>query len=162
VRHRLNPGALTQGWGGNRDTPLYFIHNLDVLVIAAVIAIVWLLLDRKRPEYRSLHSWVRLLVRYSLAFSLFTYGFSKIFVSQFAPLWLYASRLVQPFGDQSPAGLLWNFMAYSEPYQIFGGIAEIVPAVLLLFRRTTTLGSLMAAAVLSNVVMLNFSYDRQH
>jgi len=50
-------------------------------------------------------------------------------------------------------------MGYSEPYQIFGGIAEVFPAVLLLFRRTTALGSLIAAAVLSNVVMLNFSYD---
>jgi uncharacterized membrane protein YphA (DoxX/SURF4 family) len=153
------PAALTLGWGGNRDTTLYYIHNLDLLVIAAVTAIVWSLLDRKHREYRSLHSWVRLLVRYSLVFSLFTYGFSKLFVVQMAPLWLYLSRLVQPFADQSPAGLLWAFMGYSAPYQIFGGIGEVLAGLLLLFRRTTTLGSLMAAAVLSNVVMLNFSYD---
>jgi uncharacterized membrane protein YphA (DoxX/SURF4 family) len=153
------PATLSLGWGGNRDTTLYYIHNLDLLMIAAVTAIVWSLLDRKRRENRALHSWVRLLVRYSLASSLLTYGFSKVFVVQMAPLWLFPSRLIEPFGDQSPAGLLWAFMGYSVPYQIFGGAAEVVPGLLLLFRRTTTLGSLMAAAVLANVVMLNLSYD---
>src|SRR5581483_2682046 len=103
----LSPAVLARGWGGNIDTPLYYIHNLDVLAIAAVTAIVWSLLDRKPREYRSLHAWVRLLVRYSLAFNLFTYGFAKVFVGQMAPLWLYVSRLVQPLGDKSPAGLLW-------------------------------------------------------
>jgi hypothetical protein len=156
---RLNPAVLSRGWGGNIDTPLYYIHNFDVLLIAAVTAIAWSLLDSKRREYRSLHSWVRILVRYSLAFSLFTYGFAKVFVTQMAPVWLYLSRLVQPFGDKSPAGLLWAFVGYSAPYQIFSGIAEVVPALLLLFRRTTTLGALLASAVLLHVVMLNFLYD---
>jgi len=155
----LSPAVLARGWGGNIDTPLYYIHNLDVLAIAAVTAIVWSLLDRKPREYRSLHAWVRLLVRYSLAFNLFTYGFAKVFVGQMAPLWLYVSRLVQPLGDKSPAGLLWAFVGYSTPYQIFSGIAEVVPAALLLFRRTTTLASLIAVAVLSHVVILNFCYD---
>lgn len=50
-------------------------------------------------------------------------------------------------------------MGASRPYTIFGGLAEAVAAILLLFRRTALLGALVAAAVLLNVVMLNFCYD---
>jgi hypothetical protein len=63
----LNPSVLALGYGGNTDTPLAYIHTLMLLLIAAASAIVWPLLDRKHLEYRSLHAWVRLLVRYSVA-----------------------------------------------------------------------------------------------
>jgi hypothetical protein len=155
----LDAAVLNLGWGGNTDMPLYYIHVLVLLVCAALTAVVWSLLDRKRSEYQSLHAWVRLLVRYSLATSLFGYGFAKVFVGQMAPAWMYLERLVERFGDMSPAGLLWAFVGYSPAYQIFGGLAEVVAASLLLFRRTATLGALVAIGVLLNVVMLNFSYQ---
>jgi hypothetical protein len=156
---RLDPAVLPLGWGGNRDMPLYYIHVLVLLLCAALAAVVWSLFDRKRSAYQSLHAWVRLLVRYSLAGSLFQYGFSKVFVAQMAPAWMYLERLVERFGDMSPAGLLWAFVGYSPAYQIFGGLAEVVAASLLLFRRTATLGALVGIGVLLNVVMLNFSYQ---
>ena len=68
-------------------------------------------------------------------------------------------RLVEPLGEFSPMGLLWNFMGYSTPYIIFSGLAEVTGATLLLFRRTATLGAMASAAVLLNIVMLNFCYD---
>jgi hypothetical protein len=55
-------------------------------------------------------------------------------------------------------GLLWMFMGYSKPYTFFAGLAETLAGVLLFFRRTALLGALLAAAVLTNVAMLNFSY----
>ena len=155
----LDPAVLNLGWGGATDTPLYYIHVFLLLLFAALTAVVWSLLDNKRSEYESLHAWVRLLVRYSLAGSLFWYGFAKVFVTQMAPVWMMAQRLVQPLGDMPPAGLLWAFVGYSPAYQIFGGLAEVVAGSLLLFRRTTTIGSLIAIGVLVNVVMLNFSYQ---
>ena len=56
-------------------------------------------------------------------------------------------------------GILWTFMGASTAYTMFAGIAEMSGGALLLFRRTTTLGAMVAAAVLTNVVMLNFCYD---
>lgn len=56
-------------------------------------------------------------------------------------------------------GLLWTFIGASHPYQFCAGAMETLGAALLLFRRTTTFGALMLAAVLANVVMLNFCYD---
>ena len=50
-------------------------------------------------------------------------------------------------------------MGASTSYSMFAGLMEVVPALLLLFRRTTTLGALIAAGVMTNVVVLNFSYD---
>ncbi len=103
------------------------------------------------------HAWLRLLVRYTLAFTLFGYGFAKIFPLQFPPPRLF--RLIQPYGDFSPMGVLWNFMGASVPYQIFSGAAEALGGFLLLFRPTTTLGALVSFAVMANVVALNFCYD---
>ena len=59
----------------------------------------------------------------------------------------------------SPMGILWSFMGASRSHTIFGGWLELIPAVLLVFRRTAMLGALLASAVLTNIVMLNFSYD---
>ena len=155
----LKQSDLNLGWGGATDMPLFYIHILVLLLCSALIAILWSLLDRRRSEYQSLHAWVRLLVRYSLASSLFWYGFSKVFVGQMAPASMFLERLVERFGDMSPAGLLWAFIGYSPAYQIFGGIAEVLAASLLLFRRTTTLGALIAIGVMLNVVILNFGYQ---
>jgi hypothetical protein len=56
-------------------------------------------------------------------------------------------------------GLLWTFMGYSTAYSFYAGMGELLGAFLLFARRTATLGALVVAAVMSNVVVLNFSYD---
>jgi hypothetical protein len=56
-------------------------------------------------------------------------------------------------------GLLWSFMGASAAYTAFTGLAEVTAAILLTMRRTALLGSLLAAGVMTNVVMLNFCYD---
>ena len=39
------------------------------------------------------------------------------------------------------------------------GFAEIIPGLLLLFRRTVVLGALLAIAVITHIVLVNFSFD---
>jgi len=68
-------------------------------------------------------------------------------------------RMMQPYGDSSPMGLLWTFMGASPGYQMFAGAAEVVGGLLLLFRRTTLLGALVVAAVMSNVFAMNVFFD---
>jgi hypothetical protein len=67
--------------------------------------------------------------------------------------------MLQPFGDASPMGLLWTFMGASRSYNFFTGMGEMLGGVLLFARRTTLFGALVSIAVMSQVVMLNFSYD---
>jgi hypothetical protein len=50
-------------------------------------------------------------------------------------------------------------MGYSLPYTVFAGLLETIGGVLLLWRRTATLGALLVTAVMANVVMLNLCYD---
>ena len=55
--------------------------------------------------------------------------------------------------------LLWAFMGYSTGYKSFTGTVEVLSGALLLFRPTTTLGSLVGIAAMTNVAMLDFCYD---
>jgi hypothetical protein len=153
----LTGQATTYFPTGSGDTTLAYIQNLLVVVIALVSTAIWTVLDRKRANYRRLHGWLRLLVRYTLAFILFGYGFAKVFPLQFQPA--NYSRLMQAYGQFSPMGVLWSFMGASIPYIIFSGAAEVTGGLLLLFRRTATLGALVSCTVLTNVVALNFCYD---
>jgi hypothetical protein len=142
---------------GSGDTTYNYIQILILAVIAAVAALVWTILDRRRTQYTQLHGWLRIYIRFSLAAAMISYGGVKIIKSQFPSPTL--DRLVQPVGDQSPMGLLWTFMGFSQPYNIFTGLCEFLGGVFLTVRRTTLMGALLSIAVLSNIVMLNFSYD---
>ena len=142
---------------GSGDTTFNYVQLLCFLVIAALATIIWTALDRKRAEYRTLHEWLRIYVRYALAFTMLAYGMDKVVKLQFADPGL--GRLAEPFGNYSPFALLWTFMGYSTPYTHFGGWGEVIGAVLLFFRRTTTLGALILCGVLANVVALNYFYD---
>jgi hypothetical protein len=119
-------------------------------VIAAVTAVVWRRMDER---------WPRTYLRYALALTLFGYGMAKVIPQQFPfpPL----ERMVTPFGESSPRGLLWTFMGYSRAYSVFAGASELLAGLLLCFRRTATLGALLAAGLLANVALINFGYDVQ-
>ncbi len=151
-------GAVTQYHPtGSGDTTLDYILVFCFATIAAIAALIWSFLDSRRPDYKILYAWLRLLVRFTLAFTLLAYGFAKVYPLQFRSLSL--STLTETYGESSPMGLLWTFMGASVAYTKFCGMAEVLGGLLLLFRRTTTIGALVAVGALSNVVMLNFCYD---
>jgi hypothetical protein len=154
---KIDPARLAPHPTGSGDTTLAYIHQATTLAIALVIGVIWTLIDKRRPHYIGLHGWLRVLARYALAFALCVYALSKIVPSQFGSLG--ALQLGKQLGELSPMSLLWNFMAFSPSYTVFGGLAEMVPGIFLAFRRTALLGALIAFAVLLNVVMLNFCYD---
>lgn len=151
------PVTVYPAVNGSGDTTLDYVEELCIVGVALFAAVLWSLLDFRRAEYRRLHFYLRVYTRYALSFTLFGYGFAKVIPTQF--IFPTFGRLVEPLGEFSPMGLLWNFMGYSTAYIIFSGLAEVTGATLLLFRRTATLGAMASAAVLLNVVMLNFCYD---
>ncbi len=142
---------------GSSDSMFSWVEVLCFLVLSLAVAAIWTFVDRLRNRDARLYQALRVFVRIGLAVILIGYGASKVVPTQFPrpPL----SRLMQPFGDASPMGLLWTFMGASIPYSIFSGTLELLAGVLLLFRRTAGLGALAAIAVLTNVVALNFCYD---
>jgi hypothetical protein len=142
---------------GSGDAMFNWLQVLCMLAISLVATLVWTLLDRRRTQYARLQAALKVFVQVGLGLILIEYGGLKVVPSQFPrpPL----SRLLQPFGDASPMGLMWTFMGASIPYTIFAGLSELVAGLLLMFRRTATLGALVAIPVLTNVVMLNLCYD---
>jgi uncharacterized membrane protein YphA (DoxX/SURF4 family) len=155
ILHLSKPVVVLQNGSGDKTSD--FVQLFCFLVLAAIATLVWSAIDWRRKDYRRLHEWLRVYVRYVLAFILFTYGIAKVIRLQFP--FPFLSRLIEPYGDSSPMGLLWTFMGYSKPYSFFGGASEILGGALLLFRRTTTVGALVSATVIFNIVMMNFSYD---
>jgi hypothetical protein len=139
------------------DSTSAYIEIFCWLAIAAAVAVVWTVIDRGRSNDERLAKGLRVYVRLCLACSMISYGSLKVIKAQFPDPSL--DRLLQPFGDASPMGLLWTFMGASTPYNIFTGAAEVLGGVLLVARRTMLFGALISATVLANVVMLNFSYD---
>ena len=142
---------------GSGDTTYDYVLVLCELFLAAVATVVWSLLDRRRPNYRVLHEWLRFVVRLALAMQMFFYGMDKLIPVQFGSLTL--AKLSQRVGNLSPASMLWTFMAASKPYTIFSGFAEVLAGVLLLVPQLTTLGALITLGAMANVFALDMSYD---
>lgn len=88
---------------------------------------------------------------------LYSYGSVKFNFGQFGLL--APGQFSKTYGDSSPMFLLWTFMAASPGYQLVAGVAECLPALLLLHRRSVTVGALIAAVTMINVFALNMLYD---
>ena len=133
---------------------------LCYLTVAAVAAIVWSALDRRRENYQRLHQWFRLALRLSLAITLMHYGIIKAIPTQMAappPLGVLMFRV----GELSRMMMLWTFMGSSPVYESLTGCAEFLGGFLLLFPRTTLLGALICTANMAMVFTLNMCYDVQ-
>jgi uncharacterized membrane protein YphA (DoxX/SURF4 family) len=157
VLHLATAVTTYPNGNGSGDALFDYVQLLCFVALAALGALVWSVLDARRREYRRFAEWTLLCTRYVLAIALLSYGFAKVIKTQFSDP--NAARLIEPLGDFSPMGLLWTFMGYSTPYTFFAGAMEVLGGLLLFFRRTATLGALVAVGVMTNVVLLNFCYD---
>lgn len=142
---------------GSGDTLHAYIYNMLMLIFAAVGMLIWSALDHRRKEYRYLHEWLRFYVRLWLGATLLGYGAFKVIKSQFPHLFL--TSLLEPYGESSPMGLLWNFMGFSNTYNIFAGSVEMLGGALVIVPQLATLGALLSAAAMTNVFILNMAYD---
>jgi hypothetical protein len=142
---------------GSGDTTYNYVEVLCFLAVALFATVIWSLLDRRRPNYEKLQQWLILYVRLVLATTMISYGSVKVIQGQFPTPNL--ARLLQPYGDSSPMGLLWTFMGASKSYTFFAGAVEMLGGILLFVPRLTILGALVSLGAMSNIFMLNMSYD---
>lgn len=142
--------------GNSADTLFWWAQTVWMLAFAIVATGVWTLFSRRR-EYVTLHKWFFVAIRFALAAQMFYYGMAKVIPIQFMPPAL--TTLVQPVGALSLSTLLWVFVGASPIYQLFGGIAELVGAVALVFPRATALGAAITLGDMIQVLALNMGYD---
>jgi len=142
---------------GSGDTTYNYIQLFCYVSIALFATVIWSILDRKRKNYEQLLKFLVVFLVYYIMYAMFSYGFHKVYKLQFPDP--YLSRLLQPYGESSPMGIAWTFMGASKGYTIFSGWAEVIGGLLLIFRRTRTLGGLVCFGVMLNVFVMNMCYD---
>ena len=151
------PSPIVYQPTGSGDTMHDYVLVFISLVLAVVATAIWSVLDRRRGSYEKLAAWMLVYLRYSLASIMLGYGFIKVFHLQMPSPG--PSTLMETYGASSPMGLAWTFMGFSTAYSVFAGAAECLCGLLLLFRRTAILGTMVTAAVMANVVMMNLCFD---
>jgi len=92
--------------------------------------------------------WIRLL----LSMIFFSYGISKLTGNQFGNLTL--TELNTPIKDLSLFKIAWYLFDH-QPFKFFTGICEVFAATLLLFRRTTLLGTLVLFPIIINILIID-------
>lgn len=142
---------------GSGDRAFDYVRLAINVVLTLIIVVAWTMADKKRLSYNKLFYWFQVLLRVTLFVAMFIYGLAKVMKGQFADPSLL--RLLQPVGDLSPMGLAWTFMGHSFYYSLFIGFTELLGGMLVLFRKTLTLGSLIIVGVMTNVAIMNFTYD---
>jgi hypothetical protein len=129
-----------------------------ILFLIAVIAVsVLSFFDFWKTHKNFIFKTIQLIISYYLACVMLKYGFDKIFKSQFylpEPNTLYT-----PLGMLDKDILFWSTMGISYSYNVFMGLMEVIPALMLLYYRTRILGLFILSGVLLNVIFINFGFD---
>jgi uncharacterized membrane protein YphA (DoxX/SURF4 family) len=142
---------------GSGDKMFDYVLAFCTLLFAVLGTALWSALDRRRPNYATLQKWFRLGVRFALAGQMIVYGASKAIPLQMP--FPYLAKLIEPIGNLSPMGMLWTSIGASPAYERFAGCAELFGGILLLIPATTTLGALVCLADMTQVWILNMTYD---
>ncbi|WP_299765955.1 hypothetical protein [uncultured Dokdonia sp.] len=150
------PYDVNTGPNGSGDTTYDYLVVFIVFIVAVIGTLIWSLLDRKRSNYKKLYYWLTTGMRYYVGLMLISYGLIKVIQLQFSSPSFY--RLMETYGESSPMGLAWTFLGFSEGYNLFMGIAEVL-AGLLLFRRTLTFGAVITLMTTMNVMAVNYFFD---
>jgi len=142
----------------NADYMHNFFKICIYLAVSLLTTLIVLIIDFKRKNYSKQLQWLTVCIRYFICYQMLAFGLVKFFTyGQFLPL--TEDKLTTMLGDMSASTLFFNFMSYSRPYAILAGILEVAGGLLLLNRRTVTLGALLLFGVMINVLMVNFCYN---
>src|SRR5579864_4653353 len=157
IRHVFHDHRTLAMVGGSGDKLFDWVLALCLLVIAAVLTCVLSVVDRRRANYARLHRWFRVFLRFALGSTLISYGAAKAIPLQMPAPSL--TRLLEPYGNFSPMGVLWYSIGASRPYEMFTGSVELLCGILLFIPRTQLLGASIALAATAQVFALNMTYD---
>ena len=132
------------------------LHMLQIQlsVLLAVACSIYWSWKEKRGQINSalIHSRLQEIIRFWLALMISGYGFAKIFGMQFSRSYYQGDTVVN---DISGMQLTWVYFSQSYALGLIIGLCQVGGSILLLFRRTTLLGTLILLPVMINIVLLN-------
>lgn len=147
---------ITRSAGG--DMLWMWCFQLGWIAVALPITALWTVMDRRRPNYRSLAASLLVFARFGLALVMIFYGWGKVIPVQMGYMPLPEHQL-QLTGDTSLFNTLWGFVGASEAYSVSIGLIELLSGLLLLWNRTWVLGALGSVISTAQVFLLNMTYD---
>ena len=156
-RHAFGVEAVLHQDSGSGDQAAIWVMIFCLLVFSVVGTAVWSWVDRQRQDYSRLWVWFLTFVRLCVAGQMLFYGFAKLIPTQMPAPPLAA--LLRPYGEFSPASVLWLQVGSSYPYEMALGAVEVLAGLLLFVPRTATLGALLALASMVQVFLLNMTFD---
>ncbi|MFV8162283.1 DoxX family protein [Mycobacterium sp. 134] len=155
--HVFGVEAVLHQDSGSGDQAAIWVMIFCLLVLAVVGTAVWSWVDRQRHDYSRLWAWFLTFVRLCVGGQMLFYGFAKLVPTQMPTPPLAA--LLRPYGEFSPASVLWLQVGSSYPYEMALGAVEVVAGLLLFLPRTGTLGALLGVASMAQVFLLNMTFD---
>ena len=144
-------------FGGSGDKMFDYVFVVCLFTFAVVMALIWSAIDRRRPNYIRLNKWFRVYVRFGLATTMLGYGMIKAIPLQMSAPSL--TRLLEPYGNFSPMGVLWASIGASFPYERLVGSMELLASVLLFIPQTVVLGGVVSLIDSIQIFSLNMTYD---
>ena len=157
IRHVFGDDRTLAMVGGSGDKMYDWALVFSLLVSTTLLTMVWSSIDRHREHYRRLHRGFRLFLRFALGSTLIGYGAAKAVPLQMP--YPQLTRLLEPYGNFSPMGVLWSSIGASRPYEIFTGGVELLCGILLFIPRTQLLGASIALAATVQIFTLDMTYD---
>lgn len=142
---------------GSGDKPFDWALSATLLAIAALVTLVWSLLDRSRPNYERLHAWFHLFLRLAVGATMISYGIAKAIPLQMPFPGL--TRLLEPYGQFSLMGVLWAQVGASPVFERFTGVVELTAGILLVIPGVTLLGAVVSLVASTFIFVLNMTYD---
>lgn len=139
------------------DSATLYLLLFILFLIAVIVVLILSFFNFWKTNKKIIFKVIQLIITYYLACVMLKYGFDKIFKVQFylpEPNTLYT-----PLGMLDKDILFWSTMGTSYSYNVFMGLMEVIPALMLLFKKTRILGLFILSGVLLNVVFVNFGFD---
>ncbi|OMC31692.1 DoxX family protein [Mycobacterium sp. GA-1841] len=155
--HVFGVEAVLHRDSGSGDQAAIWVMVFCLAVVAVVGTAVWSLVDRGRRDYARLWAWFLTFLRLCVAGQMLFYGFAKLVPTQMPAPPLAA--LLRPYGEFSPASVLWLQVGSSYPYEMALGAVEVLAGLLLFVPRTATLGALLGVSAMAQVFLLNMTFD---
>lgn len=154
LHYKYDYGIFSNGSG---DTSYDWVNLIIILILTIILTFLWQLMPlNKKINNNNLYYTTITIIRYYVGYTLLIYGIIKLNNGQFPEPNLL--RQTQRVGEMSPMGIVWTFYGISKGYGIFMAIIEC-SAILLFFKRTYILGSLLALATTVQIVSINYFYD---
>jgi len=117
----------------------------------------WNFADKNRKDFERLYYWFYVAARYGIALRMSWFAWAKVFPVQMP--FPTISQLNTNLGDFTPGKLYWLTTGVSPFFEVFAGVFELIATLLILFRRTTTLGAIMMVSILLPIWFVNIGYD---